>query len=84
MDLFMPALQDAIEQLEVIHDAWWRVNDALLLPHTGSIWLEVNTVRPYVFDLNAGQFFVARCALTRAQPTIESTCHRQVQGLLSR
>ena len=22
MDLFMPALQDAIEQLEVIHDAW--------------------------------------------------------------
>lgn len=56
MDLFMPALQDAIEQLEVIHDAWWRVNDALLLPHTGSIWLEVNTVRSYVFDLNAGQF----------------------------
>lgn len=31
MDLFMPALQDAIEQLEVMHDAWWRVNDALLL-----------------------------------------------------
>ncbi|WP_233254962.1 hypothetical protein [Limnohabitans sp. T6-5] len=33
MDLFMPALQDAIEQLEVMHDAWWRVNDALLLLH---------------------------------------------------
>lgn len=27
----MPALQDAFEQLEVMHDAWWRVNDALLL-----------------------------------------------------
>ncbi|WP_133240082.1 hypothetical protein [Limnohabitans planktonicus] len=31
LDLFMPALQDAIEQLEVMHAAWWRVNDALLL-----------------------------------------------------
>lgn len=31
LDVSMPALQDAIEQLEVMHDAWWRVNDALLL-----------------------------------------------------
>ena len=31
LDVCMPALQDAIEQLEVMHDAWWRVNDALLL-----------------------------------------------------
>jgi hypothetical protein len=31
LDVYMPALQDAIEQLQVMHDAWWRVNDALRL-----------------------------------------------------
>jgi hypothetical protein len=31
LDVYMPALQDAIEKLQVMHDAWWRVNDALRL-----------------------------------------------------
>jgi hypothetical protein len=31
LDVYMPALQDVIAQLQVMHDAWWRVNDALRL-----------------------------------------------------